>query len=173
MVSLMCYSPQPHHHHLILLSMLVCFPKFRPMEEHYFQQFVLNMVKGHHLHLGSCSSFFHYFQWFNIKAAAAHHPITQKEVDELLAKGTIELLSCDAGFLSSVYVVPKCTGGLKPILNLKQLNHYMYMPIFKICTIIHVWQLIKCGDYAFSINLKDPYLHILVVKHHYKFLQFV
>ena len=30
----------------------------------------------------------------------------------------------------------------------------------------HVWQLIWHGDYAFSIDLQDAYLDILVVKHH-------
>ena len=36
----------------------------------------------------------------------------------------------------------------------------------------HVWQLIQHGDYAFSIDLQDAYLHIPIVKHHH-FLQFV
>ena len=43
-----------------------------------------------------------------MKAAAAHHPIIQKEVDELLSKGAIEPSSGGAGFYSSVFVVPKC-----------------------------------------------------------------
>ena len=54
-----------------------------------------------------------------MKAAAAHHPIIQKEVDELLPKGAIELSSGGAGFYPSVFVAPKCTGGLQPILYLK------------------------------------------------------
>ena len=40
-------------------------------------------------------------------------------------------------------------------------------------TIRHVQQLIPCGDYAFSIDLKDSYLHIPIVKYHHPFLQFV
>ena len=40
-------------------------------------------------------------------------------------------------------------------------------------TIRYVWQLIQHGDYAFSIDLQDAYLHIPIVKHHYHFLQFV
>ena len=40
-------------------------------------------------------------------------------------------------------------------------------------TIKHVWQIIQCGDYAFSIDLKDAYLYIPVVKHHCHCLQFV
>ena len=58
-----------------------------------------------------------------VKAAAAHHPIIQKEVDELLAKGAIKPASGNAGFYASVFIVPKHPYGLWPILNLKQFNH--------------------------------------------------
>ena len=41
-------------------------------------------------------------------------------------------------------------------------------------TLKHVWQLIQHGDYAFSIDLQDAYLHIPTVKHHHNhFLGFV
>ena len=50
-------------------------------------RFVLNMVWGHHLQLRSCSPLFCKFQQFNVKAAVAHHPIIQREVDKLVAKG--------------------------------------------------------------------------------------
>ena len=32
-----------------------------------------------------------------------------------------------------------------------------------------MWQLIQPGDYAFSIDLKNAYLHIPIVKHHHHF----
>ena len=70
-----------------------------------------------------------------MKAAAAHHPIIQKEVDELLSKGAIEPSSGGAGFYSSQFVVPKCTGGLQSILTLKWFNHYLRIPSFKMPTI--------------------------------------
>ena len=95
------------------------------------------------------------------------------EVDELLAKGAIEPSSGGAGFYSSVFVVPKHTGGLCPILNLKHFNHYMHIPSFKMPTLKNVWQLIQQGDFAFSIDLQDVYLHIPIVKHHCLFLCFV
>ena len=102
-----------------------------------------------------------------------HHPINQKEVDELLAKGTIEPSFGGAGFYSSMFGVPKCTGGLLPILNLKHFNHYVHIPSFKMPTIRHVQLLIQCDNYAFSIDLQDAYLHIPFVKHQCHFLQFV
>ena len=36
-------------------------------------------------------------------------------------------------------------------------------------TIRQVQQLIQQGDYAFSIDHKDGYKHIPIVKHHWKF----
>ena len=49
----------------------------------------------------------------------------------------------------------------------------MHIPSFKMPTLKHVWQLIKHGDYAFSIDLQDAYLHIPIIKHHHYFLHFV
>ena len=136
-------------------------------------RFVLNMVWGHHLQLRSHPPLFHDFQHFNVKVPAAHHPVIQKEVDELLAKGAIEPSSSGAGFYSSMFVVPKHTQGLHPILNLKHFNHFMHIPSFKMPTLEHVQQLIQQGNYAFSIDLQDAYLHVPIVKHHHHFLHFV
>ena len=136
-------------------------------------RFVLNMVWGHHLQLRSRPPLFCNFQHFNVKVPAAHHPVIQKEVDELLAKGAIEPSSGGAGFYSSVFVVPKHIGGLRPILNLKRFNRYMHIPSFKMPTLKTVWLLIQQGNYAFSIDLQDAYLHVPIVKHHRRFLHFV
>ena len=76
-------------------------------------RFVLNMVWSHHLQLQSCPPLFRDFQHFNVRVAAAHHPVIQKEVDELLAKGAIEPSSGGAGFYCSMFVVPKhCEGAI-------------------------------------------------------------
>ena len=49
----------------------------------------------------------------------------------------------------------------------------MHIPSFKMPTLKHVQQLIQHGDYTFSIDLQDAYLHIPIVKHHHCFLHFV
>ena len=46
----------------------------------------------------------------------------QKEVNELLDKGSIESSAGGACFYSNVSVIPKCMGGLQPILSLKVLK---------------------------------------------------
>ena len=133
-------------------------------------RFVLNMVWGHHFQLILYPPMFCNFQLFNVMVAATHHPIIQKEMDELLAKEVIEPSSSGAVFHSNVFVVPKHTGGLWPILNLKQFNHYLHIPSFKMTTMRHVQQLIQHGDYAFSIDLQDAYLCIPIVECHHCFL---
>ena len=85
-------------------------------------------------------------------------------MDELLAKCAIEPSTSSADFYSNIFVFPKHTGGLQSILNLKQLNHYMHIPTFKMPTIREVQQLNEPGDYAFSVALKDSNLHIPIVK---------
>ena len=72
-------------------------------------RFVPNMVQGHHHQLWSCPPLFHNFWQFNVKGATTHHPLIQKEVDELLAKGAIEPSSGSAVFYSSIFVVPRHT----------------------------------------------------------------
>ena len=125
-------------------------------------RFVLNMVWGHHLQLRCHPPLFHDFQPFNVKA-----------VDELLAKGATQPSSGGAGFYSSMFVVPKHTGGHCPIFSLKCFNHFMHIPSFKMSTLKNIWQLIQQGDFAFSIDVQDAYLHVPIVKHYHHFLCFV
>ena len=51
----------------------------------------------------------------------AHDPIIWNEGGELLAKDSIEPWTGGSSIYSSVFVVPKHTGGLWPILNHTQL----------------------------------------------------
>ena len=89
---LMCQSPQPLHpppHLHLQLFRLVCFSIFLINGEALHPTgLCLNMVQGHHLQFRCHPLLFCDFWHFNVKAAAAHHPVIQKEVDELLAKGS-------------------------------------------------------------------------------------
>ena len=68
-----------------------------------------------------------------------------------------------AGFYSNVFVVPRYTGGLWSILNLKQINHNMNLSTFKMHSIRQVQQHVWQEGYAFSIDYKDVYLPIHIV----------
>ena len=67
------------------------------------------MVKGHHLQLRCYPPLFHNYEWLNIKD---HHPLIQKKIDELLAKGSIKAYAGGAGIYSLIlFVVSKHTDG--------------------------------------------------------------
>ena len=63
------------------------------------------MVKGHHLQLRCHPHLFHNFKQFNIKAATAHHPVIQKEVDELLDKSAIEPSTSSSCLFTQQYLL--------------------------------------------------------------------
>ena len=75
-------------------------------------------------------------------------------------------------FTPNMFVVPKCMGGLHPILNLKWLNGYMHVTTFKMPTITQVQLLAQPGYNVFFSDLLNAYLHVPIVKHHHQFLQF-
>ena len=98
LVLLMCHSPQPPHHPHLWFNRLVCFPFLDEWRSITSNRFVLNLVQGHHLQLRSHPPLFRNFWQLHMKVAAGHHPIIQKEVDKLLAKGAVEPSSGCAGF---------------------------------------------------------------------------
>ena len=81
-------------------------------------------------------------------------------MDELLAMDAFKPLTGGAGFCSNMFIVPKHSLFIT-ILSVKRFNYCMHITIFKMATTRQVQQVIQQGDYAFSIDLKDDYLHIL------------
>ena len=68
----------------------------------------------HHLQLRCPSLLFCNFKQFNIKAAMDYDPVVQKDLDELLAKGSIQSSSGGASFCPKVCLVPLLNVGLQP-----------------------------------------------------------
>ena len=131
---------------------------------------MLNKVCSHHLQLRFSPPLFHDFWHFNVKVAAAHHPVFQKEVDELLAKGAIEPSSGGTGFYSSLFVVPKHTGAFYPYST------------GSILIVICTYLLLRCQLLNMYSNLSSgvimpfPLIYrmlIPIVKHPHHFLHFV
>ena len=45
----------------------------------------------------------------------------------------------------------------------------MHIPSFKMSTIRQIWYLMQQGYYTFSVDCKDAYFHIPIIKHHHHF----
>lgn len=64
--------------------------------------------------------------------------LLQQEIDSLLQKQPIEPVEdpyTTPGFYSNMFVIPKKTGGHRPVFNLKRLNSFIEAPHFKMETL--------------------------------------
>lgn len=68
--------------------------------------------------------------------------------------------------------MPKKDGGLRLILDLCHLNLLLRVSKFKILTLKSILSHIRTGDWFVTIDLKDAYFRIQIVKICRKFLRF-
>ena len=86
-----------------------------------------------------------------------------KEIQELVLKKAIVqvddfLLLC----LSPIFVIPKNTGDLRVILNLKKINVFISVQHFRMETLNVILPNLRPQDWAVLIDMKDAYLHVPV-----------
>ena len=88
----------------------------------------------------------------------------REQISLMLQNNTISEISPDTpGFYSKVFLARKASGGWRPVINLKQLNHHIDAPHFCMHTISSVVSTIERGDYALKIDLQDAYFHVLIL----------
>ena len=90
------------------------------------------------------------------------HPKVKEEIQKMIQKGALEKVynTNSPGFYSRIFVVPKKTGDLRPVIDLKMLNKFLKPKPFKMETAQSVRRAMKKGMWVFSIDLKDAYFHI-------------
>lgn len=99
--------------------------------------------------------------------------LVDEEVHELLNKGAIkEVEFSDDLYISNIFVVPKKSGKLRPIINLRSLNEFVTYEKFKQENLSHILNLIQKGDYFCSVDLKDAYLSVPIAEEFQNYLCF-
>ena len=97
----------------------------------------------------------------------------EEEVANLLSMGAVEEIIPECpGYYSRIFLVPKKNGKLRLIIDLSVLNHFIYTETFKMETQRKVKDAIQLNDWAFSLDLKDAYLHIPIHHRSRKYLRF-
>ncbi|KAI2656397.1 Gag-Pol polyprotein [Labeo rohita] len=104
-----------------------------------------------------------------------HAAVLRAEVAVLLAKDAIEPVppaEMKSGFYSPYFIVPKKSGGLRPILDLRALNRSLLRLPFKMFTTKRMLTCIRPQDWFAAIDLKDAYFHVSILPRHRPFLRF-
>ena len=117
------------------VGMLFKFVQWRSITSN---RFVPNMVWGQDLQHKSHPPLFHDFLQFNVKVAAAHHPLISEGVDEPLAKGAVEPSLGGAGFYSSRFVVLCILGTSDPYLTWSVLIIIIHIPSLR-CQLLNMY----------------------------------
>ncbi|KAL5008232.1 hypothetical protein ScPMuIL_013813 [Solemya velum] len=92
-----------------------------------------------------------------------------------VTESTIELVSrtaLDPGFYSRIFLVPKKTGGMRPVIDLSVLNTYLIIPHFKTETNRSIRASILPGMWATSLDLADAYFHCPIAPTFRRYLRF-
>ena len=96
------------------------------------------------------------------------------EIEKLLVKNVIsEVQHVPGEFISNIFLRPKKDGTHRVIFNVKDLNSYIEYHHFKMDTLRTALQLIKPDCWFTSIDLKDAYYSVSVIKEDRKYLRFL
>ncbi|KAL0185479.1 hypothetical protein M9458_021176, partial [Cirrhinus mrigala] len=101
--------------------------------------------------------------------------VLRAEIAVLLAKDAIEPVppaEMKSGFYSPYFIVPKKSGGLRPILDLRVLNRSLLRLSFKMLTSKRILSCVRHQDWFAAIDLKDAYFHVSILPRHRPFLRF-
>ena len=102
------------------------------------------------------------------------HIALGQAVSELLAKGAVEpVVDCWTGFYARLFLVPKATGGWRPIVDLSVLNRFLSVTHFRMETVSSILESMTADEWMVSVDLQDAYFQVPIHPRSRKFLRFV
>ena len=129
---------------------------------------ILEAVSGYRLELASQP-----YQLFTPSPINFSDSVVQSQIQTLLDKGAIEHVEYTQGeFISILFLIPKKSGDLRPVINLKPLNFFVQKIHFKTENIGSAINYVSPGDYMVSLDLKDAYFSVPVHPLDRKLLRF-
>lgn len=106
----------------------------------------------------------------------SHKQLLTQEVKYLMEAGAVEEVPQElrgTGFYSRYFLIPKAKGGLRPILDLRQLNKFVRKLKFRMVSLSSIIPSLDPGDWYAALDLKDAYFHIAIIHRHHRYLRFV
>lgn len=97
--------------------------------------------------------------------------ICNEEVEGMIKKRAV-VRAETRGFVSSIFIIPKKSGGFRPVINLKRLNTYVVYRHFKMEGVSSIKHVVRHNDWMAKLDLKDAYFTIPIHSEDQSFLQF-
>ncbi|XP_066971788.1 uncharacterized protein [Macrobrachium rosenbergii] len=101
-----------------------------------------------------------------------HHiekfPVLQEIIQSLLKEVIEPVLDKSLGFYNRLFLVPKASGGWRPVLDVSSLDEFVRLTPFMMESPNSVVASFQKGDWMMSIDMQDAYFHVPS-----KFLRFV
>ena len=95
-------------------------------------------------------------------------------VKDLLRKAAIEpVVDSQAGFYARIFLVPKATGGWRPICDLSVLNRFLVVTPFRMETVSSILESMAEGEWMVSLDLKDAYFQVPIHPRSRRYMRFV
>ncbi len=113
-------------------------------------------------------------QHSNLPSPSPSHTLAA-EIKSLLQKQAIEVVHGPDQlnvFFFRYFLIPKKDGGIRPILDLRDLNVFLKRLPFHILRVADVIRAVNRNNWFITIDLRDAYYHIPIVTHHRRFLRF-
>ncbi|KAI5756559.1 hypothetical protein M8J77_025921 [Diaphorina citri] len=82
------------------------------------------------------------------------------QIQEMVDQQFLVLNPFDSGFLSTIFLVPKSDGFLRPIVNLKRLNTFLTPRKFHLLNHFRIPDFLQRNDFLMKIDLSQAYFHV-------------
>lgn len=107
--------------------------------------------------------------------SAEQNLLMQAEVRALVENGAVQVCNpqLQGTFYSTLFLVPKKGGQMRPVINLKKLNEWVAPQHFKMEGMGTLRELLRVNDWMVKVDLKDAYFTIPMHTNHQSFLRFM
>ena len=96
----------------------------------------------------------------------------KKGSELIIKKAIVEIKDKLKGFVCSLFVIQKKSGGFRPIVNLHELNQFIRYEHFKMENLDSARSFLRIEDWMVKLDLKVAYLPVPVHNSHQKYLRF-